>query len=58
MLMFPDLHQLFDIETYTYEYAIGEFLTQKGHSMVYHNETLFDAIHRYSTYEKEMYSIV
>jgi hypothetical protein len=33
-------------------------LTQNGHPMAYHSETLSDAIHKYPIYNKEMYSIV
>ena len=32
--------------------------TQNGHLVGYHSETLFDDIHRYPTYVKEIYSIV
>ena len=33
-------------------------LTQHGHRMVYHSETLLDVVREYPTYDKEMYSIV
>jgi hypothetical protein len=33
-------------------------LTQDGHPVAYHSETLSDSIHKYPTYDKEMYSIV
>jgi hypothetical protein len=37
---------------------MGIVLTQHGHPMAYHSETLSDTICKYPTYEKEMYSIV
>jgi hypothetical protein len=52
------LQQPFEIETYASDYAIGEVLTQNGHPMAYHSETLSDTVQKYPTYDKEMYSIV
>ena len=48
----------FEIETYSSEYAVGAILTQHGHPMEYHSETLFDVVRKYPTYNKEMYSNV
>jgi hypothetical protein len=58
VLTLPYLQQLFEIETYASDYAIGEVLTQQGHPVAYHNETLSDTVRKYPTYEKDMYSIV
>jgi hypothetical protein len=58
ILILPDPQQPFDIETYSLDYAIGAILTRHGHSVAYHNETLSDVVHRYPTYDKEMYSIM
>ena len=58
VLTLPDLQQPFEIETDAYDYAIGVVLTQQGHPMAYHSETLSDTIRKYPTYDKEMYSIV
>ena len=58
ILSLPDLQQPFEIETYALDYAVGTVLTQHGHPVAYHSETLSDAIHKYPTYDKEMYSIV
>ena len=58
MLTLPDLQQPFEIETYTSDYAIGAVLTQQGHPMAYHSETLSYIVRKYPTYDKEMYSIV
>ena len=57
VLTLPDLQQPFEIETDASNYAIGVVLTQQGHLVAYHSETLFDQVHKYPTYEKEMYSI-
>ena len=58
MLTLPYLQQPFEIETDASDYAIGAALTQQGHSVAYHSETLSDTVHKYTTYDKEMYSIV
>ena len=58
MLTLPDLQQPFEIETDACDYAIGVVLTQQGHPVAYHSETLSDTIRKYPTYDKEMYSIV
>ena len=39
-------------------YVVGAVLTQHGHRMAYHSETLSDVFCKYPTYDKEMYSIV
>jgi hypothetical protein len=53
-----DLQQPFEIETESSDYVVGAFLTQHGHPMEYHSETLSDTIRKYPTYDKKMYSIV
>jgi hypothetical protein len=58
VLSLPDLQQPFEIETDASDYVVGTVLTQHGHPMAYHSETLSDIIHKYPTYDKEMYSIV
>jgi hypothetical protein len=58
VLTLPDLQQPFEIETDASDYAIGVVLTQHGHPVAYHSETLSDTVQKYLTYEKEMYSIV
>ena len=58
VLALPDLQQPFEIETDASDYAVGAVLTQHGHPVAYHSETLSDAVHKYPTYDKEMYSIV
>ena len=58
VLTLPDLQQPFEIETDALDYAVGAVLTQHGHPVAYHSETLSDTVHKYPTYDKEMYSIV
>ena len=58
VLTLLELQQPFEIETDASDYAIREVLTQQGHPVAYHNETLSDTVHKYPTYDKEMYSIV
>ena len=58
VLTLPDLQQPFEIETDASDYAVGAVLTQHGHPVAYHSQTLSDVVHKYPTYDKEMYSIV
>ena len=58
MLTLPDLQQPFEIETDASDYAIGAVLTQHGHPVTYQSETLFEIVRKYTTYDKEMYSIM
>jgi hypothetical protein len=58
VLSLPDLQQPFEIETDASDYAVGIILTQHGHPVAYHSETLSDVVRKYPTYDKEMYSIV
>ena len=58
VLSLPNLQQPFEIETDASDYVVGAVLTQHGNPMAYHSEILFDVIHKYPTYDKEMYSIV
>ena len=54
MLTLPDLQQPFEIETYASDYDIGAVLTQQGHPVAYHSETLSDIVRKHPTYDKEM----
>ena len=58
VLALPDLQQPFEVETDASDYAVGAVLTQHGHPVAYHSETLSDTVRKYPTYDKEMYSIV
>jgi hypothetical protein len=54
VLSLSDLQQPFDIETYASDYVVGVILTQHGHPVAYHSETLLDVVRKYPTYDKEM----
>ena len=58
MLALPDLKQLFEVEIDASDYAIGVVLTQHGHPVEYHSETLSGTVQKYPNYDNEMYSIV
>jgi hypothetical protein len=58
VLSLLDLQQSFEIKTDALDYAVGVVLTQHGHPVAYHSETLSDVVRKYLTYDKQMYSIV
>jgi hypothetical protein len=58
VLSLPDLQQPFEIETDASDSVVGAVLTQHGHPMAYHSETLSNTVQKYPTYDKEMYYIV
>jgi hypothetical protein len=58
VLSLPDLQHPFEIEIDASDYVVGVVLTQHGHLVAYHSETLSDIVRKYPTYDKEMYSIV
>jgi hypothetical protein len=57
ILSLPNLQQPFEIETDSSDYAMGVVLTQHNHPVAYHNEILSDDVHKYPTYDNEMYSL-
>jgi hypothetical protein len=58
VLSLPNLQQAFEIETDASNCVVGAILTQHGHLVAYHSETLSYVICKYPTYDKETYSIV
>ena len=58
VLSLPNPQQPFEIETDALDYVVGIVLTQLGHPMAYHSETLSYAVRKYPTYDKDMYSIL
>lgn len=58
VLTLVNLKQPFEIEIDALDYVVGAVLTQLGHPVAYHRKTLFDVVHKYSTYDKELQSIL
>jgi hypothetical protein len=58
ILSLPYMQQPFQIETDPSNYVVVTVLTQHGHPLAYHSETLSGVDCKYPTYDKEMYSIV
>jgi hypothetical protein len=54
VLSIPDLQHPFEIETDASDYVVGFILTQQGHPVAYHSETLSDVVRKCPTYDKEM----
>ena len=52
MLSLPDLQQPFEIEIDASNYVVEVVLTQHGHPVAYHSETLSYVFCKYPTYEK------
>jgi hypothetical protein len=52
VLSLLDLQQPFEIETDASDYAVGIVLTQHGHPVAYHSETLSDVVRKYPNYDK------
>jgi hypothetical protein len=52
VLSLHDLQKPFEIETDAFDYAIKTIITQHGHPVAYHSETLSNTVHKYPTYEK------
>lgn len=48
----------FEIVIDASDYAFVIVLTQHGYHVAYHSETLSEVVHKYPTYEKEMYFII
>jgi hypothetical protein len=52
VLSLPNLQHPFEIETNASNYVVGIILTQHGHPMAYHGETLSNTICKYPNYDK------
>ena len=52
VLVLPNLHHPFEIETDTSGYDLGAVITQFGYPVSFHSETFNDTVRSYSTYEK------
>jgi hypothetical protein len=49
VLSLLDLKHPFEIETDSSDYVVGAILTQHGHPVVYHSETLSNVFYKYPT---------
>ena len=58
VLALPDLHQPFEIEMDATDYALRVVITPSYYPYAFHYEAVNGTVKRYSTYEKELYSIV
>ena len=54
IISLPDLQHPFHIEIDASDYVVGVVLTQQGHPVAYHSETLLYVARKYPTYDKEM----
>jgi hypothetical protein len=52
VLSLPDLQHPFEIKTDASDYDVGVVMTQHGHPMAYHSDTLSDDVSNYPNYEK------
>ena len=52
VLVLPDLHQPFEIETDASDYALSVVITQSDLLVMFHSETFSDTVKMYSTHEK------
>jgi hypothetical protein len=48
-----DLQHPFEINTDSSDYVVGVVITQHGHPVAYHSETLSNIVCKYRTYDKE-----
>lgn len=58
VLVFLDLQQSFEIETYASQFSVGVVLKQGIHPVAYNSDALFDAKIHYNTYDKEFYILL
>ena len=58
VMRFPNFTKPFEMECDTSSIGIGGVLSQERHPIAYFSEKLNDAKQKYSTYDKEFYTII
>lgn len=58
VLAMPNLQRPFELEIDASGYALGALLMQGGRPLYYHSELFHGVVLDYSTYDKELFSIV
>jgi hypothetical protein len=58
IIALPNLRQLFEIQTYASNYAMGEVLLQYGKPICFHFETFNGYVINYPTHDKDLYALV
>jgi len=58
VMRLPDVSKAFEVTCDASGLAIGDVLSQESHPVTYFSEKLNDARQRYSTYDREFYTVI